>query len=247
MIGLIQKLLRLKQQKVRPVNLELQDIQGLIISSYGHLSHTTISLFEIKEPTKVQGWLEHCIEQGRMTSALRDQPKVAITSAMNIAFTAAGMRALGASETLMESFSHEFQQGMQHVERSRRIGDYQTINDPQHWDDYWHRPIHLMLILQGNPEELESTKNLIIQEGEASGLSFINHEQGYIPESHQEHFGFTDSISQPTIEGSPQAYKNKRFDSQITKAGEFILGYINEDGNYPQTPCSYLGRQDQPV
>ena len=127
MIGLIQKLFRRSKTQPQTV-LELEDIQGLIISSYGHLSHSSYLFFEIKDPKEFKDWLDGCLEQGRITSALRKDPQIKESLAMNLALTAEGFEVLGASETLMESFSYEFRQGMKHKERSRRIGDYKTIS-----------------------------------------------------------------------------------------------------------------------
>ena len=242
MIGLIQKLFRLKAKKPIEVNLEIKDIQGLLIKSYSHLSHSNYLFFEIQDPQKAQKWLEECLANDRFTAAYR-APGVApdaIKSAMNIAFTAKGMEAIGASKTLIESFAPEFQQGMQHIERSRRIGDYGTLNDPKNWEESWSKLIHLMVVLQGKPSEMKDLRDNLISECASAGLGFIDHEEGYLPADHKEHFGFTDSISQPTIEGSPRAKRSKRLDSQLTKAGEFILGYINEDGNFPQTPFVHI-------
>jgi Dyp-type peroxidase family len=60
-------------------------------------------------------------------------------------------------------------------------------------------------------------------------------------DDHKEHFGFRDGISQPVIEGSPprtHGAASRPADSQygaanVIKAGEFVLGYLNEYGVLP--------------
>ena len=58
-----------------------------------------------------------------------------------------------------------------------------------------------------------------------------------------EHFGFHDGISQPVIEGSPSVTRSHSTapnpvygDSNLIKAGEFLLGYVNEYGVLPDAP-----------
>lgn len=234
MIGLIQKLFTPKPTTNQPVVLELHDIQGLVLSGYAHLSDTCYLFVRVDEPATAKAWLDRLLQLQKVTSALwREKPK----TALNIALTYEGILALGGSETLGASFSPEFQQGMQHEERSRRIGDYQTLNDPKHWDDYWHqKAVHLLVILQASGDEMDEVLAQQLSDMSEWGLSILQIERGYLPPDHTEHFGFRDAISQPTVESSPQVQKSNPDDPQLTKAGEFVLGYKNEDGNYPQTP-----------
>lgn len=234
MLGLIQKLFTSKSTIQKPTQLELQDIQGIVLSGYSHLSETSYIFVRVDEANAAKAWLAQLLTTQKITSALwNGKPK----TAMNIALTYSGVMALGGSETLGKSFSPEFQQGIQHEERSRRIGDYQTINDPVHWDEYWqNNDVHFLLILQASAGEMDQTLAQQLAEMAEWGLSILEIERGYLPADHKEHFGFRDAISQPRVEGSPQSQRPHADDSPLTKAGEFILGYQNEDGNYPQTP-----------
>ena len=57
----------------------------------------------------------------------------------------------------------------------------------------------------------------------------------------KEHFGFRDGVSQPVIEGSPAGAgqpipppaRATYSPSNVIKAGEFLLGYLNEYGVLP--------------
>ena len=235
MIGLIQKLFQPKPSQA-PIQLELADIQGFLLSGYGHLAQTRYLFFKIEHPQQVKRWLDGLIRNQHITSAQWDAKPDA---AMNLALTYEGILQLTDSESLQTSFAKEFREGMQHPERSRRIGDAGTLNDPAYWDNDWHQDgIHLLMILQAQPEQMEAFMQQHLTDAE--GVTLICVEEGSLPADHKEHFGFRDAISQPTVEGSPQAQKPQALDYQLTKAGEFILGYRNEEGNYPDTPYVHI-------
>ncbi len=233
MLGLI-KFLK-KRTKPQTAKLELSDIQGILLSGYGHLNQSRYLFLNSQNAGATKAWLQQLLDQHELSSGQwEEKPKAAV----NLAFTYPGLAQLGVSKTLKNSFSREFKQGMRHPERSRRLGDY-DLNDPQHWEDCWKDDsVHLLLILQAADNDIETLcqdhQNRIKQ---VDGLSIVKIESGGAPKDHREHFGFMDGISQPLIEGSPANQKLLGADQSGTiKAGEFILGYLNEDGFYPPTP-----------
>jgi Dyp-type peroxidase family len=222
-------------------SLEFSDIQGIIVSGYGHLSHSKYLFLRIEDAVKAKGWLRSLLQHQRIASSLwTEKPSFAV----NLALTHTGLQTLGASAELLQSFSKEFIEGMAEPNRSRQLGDL-GINAPTHWEQPWqpNATVDLLLILQATAADLNSLYEEYQGQLEPSGLSLLAVETGYIPADSKEHFGFHDSISQPIIEGSPQATKTCSAQDLI-KAGEFILGYLNEDGNYPSTPTVPVS-QDQ--
>ncbi len=222
-------------------SLDFSDIQGIIVSGYGHLSHSKYLFLRIEDVVKAKGWLRSLLQHQRITSA---QWTAKPTCAVNLALTYAGLQTLGASADLLQSFSKEFVEGMTEPNRSRQLGDLGT-NAPAHWEYPWQPDIKvdLLLILQATAADFHSLYDEYQTQLEPSGLELLAVETGYIPADSKEHFGFHDSISQPIIEGSPQETKICGIQDLI-KAGEFILGYLNEDGNYPATP-TVAASQDQ--
>jgi Dyp-type peroxidase family len=230
------------KQQLDPA-LELQEIQGIIASGYGHLSHSKYLFLRIEEVGRAKEWLRSLLQQQRITTSLTKKPETAV----NLALTRSGLQTLGASPELLQSFPKEFSEGMTAPNRSRQLGDL-GINAPTQWEHPWHSDsdsVDLLLILQSHPDDLEPLYLKYQTEIAQSGLQVLTVETGYIRADRKEHFGFHDSISQPIIEGSPQARKLDSSSNQdLTKAGEFILGYLNEDGNYPPTPTVPIA-QDQ--
>jgi Dyp-type peroxidase family len=221
--------------------LELKEIQGIIVSGYGHLSHSKYLFVQIESAEKAKDWLRSLLENQRITSAHWDTKPV---SAVNLALTYAGLQKLNTSEDFLQSFPKEFVEGMTTPKKSEQLGDL-GINAPQYWEKPYHPnsdAIDLLLILQAGAEALDALHIEYERQLEPNGLKLLTVETGYIPADSKEHFGFHDSISQPIIEGSPQESKVSNSTQDLTKAGEFILGYLNEDGNYPSTPTAPISQ-----
>ncbi|WP_404790487.1 Dyp-type peroxidase [Altericista sp. CCNU0014] len=216
------------------IALDLSDIQGIIASGYGHLSHSRYLFLQIEEASKAKGWLRSLLRDRHITSSLwGEKPPTAV----NLAVTYAGLQALEAPAELLQSFSKEFIEGMTEPNRTRQLGDF-GINAPDRWEQPWQpdTTVDLLLILQATAADLGALDDAYRAQLGPNGLKLLAVETGYIPVDSREHFGFHDSISQPAIEGSPKAEKTRINAQDLIKAGEFILGYLNEDGNYPSTP-----------
>jgi Dyp-type peroxidase family len=217
-------------------SLELQDIQGVIVSGYGHLSHSKYLFLHIEDAEKAKGWLRSLLQRQQITSSEWGDTKP--HRAVNLALTWTGVQKLGGSEDLLQSFAKEFIEGMTEPNRSRQLGDV-GMHAPTQWEQPWQpgaETIDLLLILQTSKTDLDAFYEEHQAPLEPSGLQLITVETGAVPLSHKEHFGFHDSISQPVLEGSPQAQKTRCNPQDLIKSGEFVLGYLNEDGNYPSTP-----------
>ena len=233
MLGLLKKLAQTKQKTMK---LELQDIQGILLSGYGHLSQSRYLFLNSQKAAATQTWIRKLVDQKQVTSALwEEKPKFAV----NLAITYAGFEQLGAPDELKHSFSPEFRQGMSERERSRRLGDF-DINGPSHWEQCWQDDsVHFLLILQASSFDIDAVLTQYQEQiDQVEGLSILQMEVGEAPKDHREHFGFRDGLSQPLLEGSPATEKvcGQNQAKEVMKAGEFILGYLNEDGNYPSTP-----------
>ncbi len=236
--------------------LETQDIQGIIVSGYKHLPYSKYLFLQIKDPNEAKSWLKKLIPLITDSDWLHKKP----TEAINIAFTYLGLKAFGLPYETLAGFSQEFIEGMADPNRLRQLGDVEASRFDR-WDIVWRqRNIHALLVVQAkNKEGLERFcheewyqfdqwgMHLAAEETgyqdlqtlyETQKLDDRNHQKqchgshGRTSSSGKEHFGFRDGISQPEIEGSPKSTEGK----ECIKAGEFILGYPNEDGDLPFTP-----------
>src|SRR3989440_7083106 len=97
------------------------------------------------------------------------------TEVIQVAFTAAGLRALGVSEDVMKKFSPEFAEGMTAcANRSLRLGDIGE-NAPKKWDwGFEDNEPHVLLILFATDDEhaeaLAVTKRA---QAEQAGLTVV--------------------------------------------------------------------------
>jgi Dyp-type peroxidase family len=216
--------------------LELKDIQGIIIRGYGSLDDTYFVLLKIEDVPAAKGWLAGLAEEVRNGETRPHEPVV------NLAFTFQGLQRLGLGEDIMSQFAREFQEGMTTEHRRRALGDH-AENAPDHWA--WGGPgneeIHLLLMLYAQDRRiLDEYYESHAERFRNQGLAEVHRLHGLTLEGRKEHFGFRDGIAQPLIEGlnKPGADTNR------VKAGEFLLGYVNEYEQYPESPLLEPG-QDQ--
>jgi deferrochelatase/peroxidase EfeB len=207
------------------------DVQGLVRFGYGQMTNASYALVNVKNVAAAKAWLR----SASVTSAVAQTPPP--KTALNIAFTAPGLRALGISESIIADFSHEFRGGMAEESRARQLGDVGK-NAPSNWawGSYGHEP-HLLVMFFAEPEQFES----FVQNAKGNAWRDAFEEPTWLGTSNldrDEPFGFADGISQPQIDWTQQRrtpcvqleYTN------IVALGEFLLGYRNEYGKITDRP-----------
>ncbi len=204
-------------------NLDRADIQGLVARGYPDLKAASYVILQIDNPPAARNWLASLID--RVTPAPANPTDIAL----NIVFTASGLRKLGLPESAIAQFSNEFVAGMTTPHRRRMFGDVGP-SAPETWR--WGGPstpaIDAMLLLFArDADTLEANRPAY------DGVSEITRLDAFTDLNGKEHFGFADGISQPTIEGLSQ---RKDVPPNTIRAGEFILGYVNEYGQYTDRP-----------
>lgn len=213
---------------------EFDDLQALLRFGHGKLTDTCFMLLNVTDAVSAKKWLK----RAPVSSAIVTTPPPA--TALQIAFSAAGLRALGVRESVIGGFSDEFITGMTGDEsRSRRLGDTGN-NSPEYWDwggDPGQVP-HLLLMLYAAQDGIEAWRQTIKDEHFANAFQLLKvlptNDLGLI-----EPFGFADGISQPKIdwarEQSTDLHERDRY-SNLLAAGEVVLGYPNEYGLYTTRP-----------
>ena len=211
---------------------ELDDVQGLVRFGYRHLTEACFLLLRVRDPAAARTWLA----QAPVTSALKTDRLP--DTALHVAFTSEGLRALAVAPDLCEGFSAEFLAGMaSDAARARRLGDV-GANDPGGWS--WgagERLPHVAVLLYARPGRLAAWEREIEAQCAAG---FVRIERLSTSEMQgTEPFGFADGISQPQVDWERQRPVRDRdrleYDN-LTCLGEFLLGYPNEYGLYTPRP-----------
>jgi deferrochelatase/peroxidase EfeB len=212
------------------------DVQGLVRFGYGKMKEASYAHLRVKDVTAARAWLRNA----PVTSAITMTPPP--PTAMQVAFTAPGLEALGVPTAVRESFSAEFLAGMTEESRARRLGDVGT-NDPSQWEwGYAASVPHLMVMFFGEPGRLQA----FIHDSKTDAWNAAFEEQRWLGTTDLdgvEPFGFTDGISQPEIDWERQRNVTRpQIDySNVVALGEFLLGYPNEYNKYTDRPLLDAG------
>jgi deferrochelatase/peroxidase EfeB len=235
-----------------PSEVDYRDVQGLVCFGYKRMTIASYALVRVKNREAARAWLR----SAPVSNAEKiEPPALPPTTALQVAFTAPGLRALGVSESIIAGFSHEFQAGMAQESRARQLGDVEG-NAPKYWD--WGGPAnepHALVMFFAEPGGFDPFVQSLT--GAQWGDAF--EEPHWLPTENLdgfEPFGFTDGISQPKIDWeqerdptSPQLdYTN------VSALGEFLLGYRNEYGKFTDRPllkadetsADLLAAEDEP-
>ena len=99
---------------------DYSDVQGLVRFGYKLMKEASYVLLRVKNVAAARSWLR----TASVTSAIAVSPPP--STAMQVAFTAAGLKALGVLDPVLAGFSSEFLAGMTEESRSRRLGDVES-------------------------------------------------------------------------------------------------------------------------
>ena len=217
------------------------DVQGIVRFGYGKMTEAAYVLANVKNASAARAWLRSAPIANAV--ALPAAPP----TALQVAFTAAGLAALGVSRTVIAGFSREFLDGMTEANRLRRSGDI-GANAPAGWD--WGGDasdgsagvphVVVMFFAEARAEGgggvaalMKRLMGLAWSEGfDVLRTLRTGNLEGVEP------FGFADGISQPEVDWNRQrevARKQIGYNNAIA-LGEVLLGYPNEYGKYTDRP-----------
>lgn len=211
--------------------LELDDIQGTVLRNRPMPYFGSYVLFSINEAQAAYQLIERLIPH--ITSAANWERPLE-DAWINVVFSYEGLRLLGLDQEILDGFPVEFRQGM--AARKNYLGDVGP-SDPAHWDmPHGANGFHIGLYVMAGNDTLREAKLEIGRNAikELAGVTTIARLDVGVPPTMREHFGYVDGLSRPFIEGEggvPSPGQGKPF-----KAGEFVLGYIDETGRLATGP-----------
>ncbi len=222
--------------------LDLEEIQGLILSGYGERPVARYALFEIVDVARARAWLKALLPKLQFSNYRktgRGAPPYLNKLCLNIAFSYDGLTKLGLPQVTLSGFSPPFQEGLADPNRARRLGD-DGESAPERWT--WGapgQPLHGVLAVFAGEEDADPEEWRLIGEcldehfcpdNGVRTLSVLD----TMPADRKlrkEHFGFRDGIANPRLSGIARPGSD-----DVVESGEFILGYKNGYGHYPLSP-----------
>jgi Dyp-type peroxidase family len=160
---------------------------------------------------------------------------------ISVAFSYAGLMALGVPEDSLRSFPEAFRAGM-----AARAGELRDDGDnaPAHWDaPFGSGQVHIGVSIFSDSEEAwHQTMAMARRQYEGfPGLAVLIEQDFGAQPGDLNPLGYKDSIGQPAVEGS--GVDPLPGQGPAIKAGEFILGYPGEAGvPLPMPQPDVLGR-----
>lgn len=257
----------------------LSDIQGNVLRGYGP-GCATYRFYNVGDPEQGRNWLREILKQKndnlndlKVTTSefLSNGEKPPFT--LNIAYSHLGLSSLGVDKNILATFPEEFRDGMR--QRAVKVlGDEPKAKGadaeekdaviPKHWTDQFlgkaeADQIHILVLITARTEELKEKGVACLERvdskfGQVKLLFALEGKRRPEPNHKKEHFGFTDGISQPFLEGTESVFGTMANPGQGTpdmkgnwkslKPGEFILGYEDEFGEVAQIPSHYELRKN---
>ncbi len=229
--------------------LELADIQGTVLRQRPSPYTGAYFLLRIDDPADGREMLHRLAPLVATATNWWDPPQQAW---LNVALSHSGLRRLGVPEASLESFPAEFKAGM--AARAVTLGDTGE-SSPQHWDaPLGSTDVHAALALFA-PDDAALQSVLDTAQQAHAGLPGVSVayrlDTPQLPTGRSQ-LGFVDGIGEPDIEGSgvsgifqsgPDSDGALPGFGASIRAGEFLLGYVNQQGQVTPTPePDILGR-----
>ena len=223
------------------LQLDYADIQGTILRGYrvDLARHFILGITDAPAAGRLIGALvDGSGGLPRITTAARWRVKPECF--VNVSFTAAGLAALGVTPAQLATFDPAFRRGATSPTTATLVGDV-GASAPAEWigglADGARVHVVLNLWVEKDPAVLEAVTARLRAAFAGCVTELSAHDAKALPDN-LVHFGYRDSIAQPTILGAPDR-KHDIPDAQPPVAtGEFLLGYANQsNGTYRVQPA----------
>ena len=209
--------------------LEVDDIQHLVLTRVPAITGR-YEFLSFRLPSQGRAWLAGILDKvasAQTVSATVDRE----SRWLSVAFTWPGLRALGVDEGSLATFPAEFRQGM--APRWEVLGDT-GANHPDRWiGGLASKDLHAIAILFardiGERQRVTAEHQAFLARTPGVDVLSSLDLDAIPPFNHaRDHFGYRDRLTQLEIEGT--GIVPTPGSGPAIKAGEFILGYEDEDG-----------------
>jgi len=223
------------RNRARP--LDPADVQGDILQPYGFAvsAHLFVA---VAAPESGRAIVDDALARITNGSRWSDKPE----STLNVAFTAAGLTAIGMPTAIVDSFPPAFLEGM--AARATILGDVGR-SAPERWDEALGTgAAHLLFTVNAVDERAcEAAVRVLRQSLDRHGSTVLADQRGRRLPDRKEHFGYTDGVGQPSITG---ALGWRRAARRVhhwlgVPVGEIFHGYVDADGYPAPGPAAPFG------
>jgi Dyp-type peroxidase family len=217
--------------------LDLDRIQGFVVRGY-RLPLARYIFLRIDDPAAAGAWLAEIAGDVLTAAPWSEKP----ASGLNIAISYAGLAALALPSQTLASFPEEFREGM--AARASLLGD-EDSSAPANWEPpFGTSEVHVLVMIAAAHQEALNAHDQRIRTSieRRGGLTVVYEDLGGFMPDYREHFGYADGFAQPEIDGAglpsepgggaPLSGGHWR----PLHAGEFILGYTDEENVLPHAP-----------
>jgi deferrochelatase/peroxidase EfeB len=213
--------------------IDYTDVQGTILRGYrvDLARHFVLGISDARKAgALIGGLVDGTGGLPRITTAARWTVKPECF--VNVAFTAAGLARLGVTAQQLASFDPSFVLGATNPQTAQTVGDV-GASAPANWIAGLTNgaAVHLIVSLwvTTDPAVLERITTTLRAAFAGCMIELAFHDARALPDN-QIHFGYRDSISQPTVLGAPPRKQEIPDDQPAIATGELLLGYPNETG-----------------
>jgi Dyp-type peroxidase family len=221
----------------KPADIDLADIQGNVLRGYTMPAAAYLFL-RIIDVAKARALMARMLPQV-VTAA--PWPGEAPATAMNVAFTFAGLQALELPDALLESFPAAFRDGM--AARADQHGD-RGPSAPATWEQgLGSGDAHVLVAVYAvDADHLRAALAGILDSDSEHAVELVHLQRAEALMGGRDHFGFFDGIAQPAVEGAGvtprpgDGQPDGRGGWRTVATGEVLLGYRDEDGTLPAAP-----------
>ena len=180
------------------VGIDLEDLQGNLLRGYTHESGAYVFV-RVADAARGRQWLHGLVREVTTAELWDEMP----SSTLNLAFTYAGLAALGVSRSLLATFPEDFRDGM--AARADLLGD-RGENAPARWEaGLGTGEAHVLVSIYGvDDAALEAARARLQASLDAAGdaVVVVNEQHSKVLPGGHDHFGFKDGIAQPAIDDS---------------------------------------------
>lgn len=217
--------------------LDLGHIQGFVVRGY-RLPLAGYIFLRIDDAGRAAAWISEITNDILTAAPWSQKPDAGV----NVAFSYSGLAALGLPSATLASFPEDFRAGM--AARAGLLGD-EDDSAPATWEAPLGAPdVHVLVMISAAHQEALSAHDRRVRDSiaRAGGLTVVYEDIGTALPGNREHFGYADGFAQPDIDGAglppqPGGGAPLRGDKwRPIRAGEFILGYPDEEDVLPEAP-----------